>query len=295
MVSFIIFPPALLLNCQFQLADMTCVLYSDYNYEMSTDGSCQLVPGLDPPDHSLACQENKDLVSYFLPTGYRRTPLDTCEGGQELEYIPSKEIWCDGHKEDFEDIQRKKGLSGFAFFFFVVIVPLAVAGAVGWWVYKHWDGKLGAIRLGDGGSTTYSPLGLSTGGGGSGDGGILDPSKPWIKYPIVALSAVVAVVVATPLVIGSAWRWGRNAFGFARGRGGGDSTRRYTTRSDFARGGRYAVVDPDEDELLGDDDDDLDLGPANASVLGSGSGGGGRGGAGRDGDGVGGRDADEGV
>ena len=63
----------------------------------------------------------------------------------------------------------------------------------------------------------------------------------------MAVSAVVAVVATLPLLARSAWRGLSGMFG------GG---RRYTTRSDFARGGRYAVVDPDEDELLGDDEDE---------------------------------------
>ena len=54
---------------------------------------------------------------------------------------------------------------------------------------------------------------------------------------------------------------GRGAGGYSYsgvggGLGGGTGAGRYTSRSDFARGGRYAVVDPDEDELLGDEGDE---------------------------------------
>ena len=57
-----------------------------------------------------------------------------------------------------------------------------------------------------------------------------------------------AVVAAVPMLVGSLWRSVSGMWG------GG---RRYTTRSSFARGrGDYAVVDPDEDELLGDDEDE---------------------------------------
>lgn len=77
---------------------------------------------------------------------------------------------------------------------------------------------------------------------------MFNADKPWIAYPIAAVSAIVAVLAATPMLLGSAWRGLRSLFG------GGS---RYTTRSSFARGrGNYAVVDPDEDELLGDDDDE---------------------------------------
>ena len=184
----------------------------------------------------------------------------------ELQYVRSKEIGCDKHKGDFDAIQRAKGLSGFAFFFLVILLPIAAAAGIGYWVYNHWDGKLGAIRLGDSSASRYSALGGTP-------SSVFDAERPWIKYPIVALSAVVAVVATTPLLIGSAFRWTRSLFG------GGGATRRYTTRSDFARGGRYAVVDPDEDELLGADDDDVDMG-ATALPPGGGGGGGGTGGAG---------------
>ena len=110
-----------------------------------------------------------------------------------------------------------------------VFLPALVAGAVGWWVWRNWDGKFGQIRLGDG-------------------GGAFDADRPWIQYPVAAVSAIVAIASAIPLLLASMWRSASGLFG------GG---RRYTTRQSFARGrGDYAVVDPDEDELLGDDDDD---------------------------------------
>ena len=108
-----------------------------------------------------------------------------------------------------------------------MLLPIGIASAVGYWVWQNWHGHFGSIRLGESGST-------------------FDASQPWIAYPIAAVSAVVAVVAAIPLLVGSLWRWTTGMFG------GG---RRYTTRSSFARGrGDYAVVD--EDELLGEDDDD---------------------------------------
>lgn len=95
-------------------------------------------------------------------------------------------------------------------------------------MWRNWDGKFGRIRLGETGSA-------------------FDADRPWIAWPIMGVSAVVAVLGAVPLLVGSAWRGVSGLFG------GG---RRFTQRSDFARGGRYAVVDPDEDELLGDDEDE---------------------------------------
>ena len=100
---------------------------------------------------------------------------------------------------------------------------------MGYWVWRNWDGKFGRIRLGDGGGSAF------------------DADRPWIAWPVAAVSALVAVVATLPLLLGSAWRGVSGLFG------GG---RRYTSRSDFSRSGRYAVVDPDEDELLGDDEDE---------------------------------------
>ena len=119
-------------------------------------------------------------------------------------------------------------MGGFTFFLLVFVLPLSIAGGVGYYVFRNWDGKFGRIRLGESGSA-------------------FDADKPWIAWPIAAVAGVVAVAGAIPLVMGSAWRGLVGMFG------GG---RRYTSRRDFERSGRYAVVDPDEDELLGDDEDE---------------------------------------
>jgi len=96
-------------------------------------------------------------------------------------------------------------------------------------VWRNWDGKFGRIRLGE-------------------SGGAFDAQRAWIAWPVMGVSAVVAVLGAVPLLVGSVWRAIAGAVGDGRGR--------FTQRSDFARGGRYAVVDPDEDELLGDSGDE---------------------------------------
>lgn len=115
-----------------------------------------------------------------------------------------------------------------------MLFPVLVASAVGYWVWTHWDGKFGRIRLGSPGEP----------------GGLFDANQPWISYPIMAVAGVVAVAATVPMLLGSLWRWATGLWGRG-GRG------RYTTRGSFARGrGDYAVVDPDEDELLGGEDDD---------------------------------------
>lgn len=188
--------------------------------------------GLSQPDHSLACAADENLQSYHKPTGYRRIPITTCEGGREYDKS-SDEIPCPGHVNDFQ--KQHKGLGGFWLFILAFVLPVGLASAVGYWVYSRWDGKLGSIQLG--------------GGSGGPSGDAFDSSRPWIKYPIAIVAGTVAVLSAVPLLFGSIWRSVTGGFG-----GRGES--RYTTRGDFARGGRYARVDPDEDELLGDDDDD---------------------------------------
>ncbi|KAI4178644.1 MAG: hypothetical protein L6R41_008300 [Letrouitia leprolyta] len=211
-------------KCECTRADFEC----DYNFEPAKDGSCKLVSGLEPPDHSKICKEEPDRLSYFKPTGYRRVPLSTCEGGNELEKYESKEVPCKGHEEEFKD--KHRGLSGFWLFVLGVLLPIGLASAVGYWVWRNWDGKFGRIRL------------------GGEQGSAFDKDQPWIRYPILAVSGVVAVAAAVPLLVGSLWRWVSGLFG-------GGSRGRYTTRGSFARGrGDYAVVD--EDELLGEDEDE---------------------------------------
>lgn len=190
-----------------------------------------MVKGLPEPDHSKACTDDPKLVSYYEPTGYRRVPLTNCEGGRELERLEAKEHACKGHEKDYEE--KHRGLSGFWLFVVAVLIPASVGTAVGYWVWTNWDIKFGQIRLGPDGTSV---------------------ERPWLTYPIMAVAAVVAGLAAVPLIFSSLWRSVSGLFG---GGGGGGGGTRYTTRSSFARGrGDYAVVDPDEDELLGDDDDE---------------------------------------
>ncbi|KAI2616437.1 Oligoxyloglucan reducing end-specific cellobiohydrolase [Hypomontagnella submonticulosa] len=226
-------------NCECTREDYEC----DYNYEMGSHGQCKLVDGLQPLDPVLACKEDPDQIEYFEPSGFRRIPLTTCKNGFEADKALQSHP-CPGHEEEFE---KAHGISGVGLFF-AIVVPIAFASAVGWWVYRNWQskfGQFGQIRLGEQGG--------------------LDSDSPLVKYPVVAVSAVVAVIGAMPLLIGSLWRTGKSAFDRVRGRDGGGryswlrggSQRRFTTRDSFARGrGDYAIVDEDEGELLGDDSDD---------------------------------------
>ena len=209
---------------------------SDYNYEIKTDNTCDLVPNLDPIDHSQVCTADSSRISYFDGRGYRKIPISTCSGGDERKLL-GEELPCPGHTLD--EVPSHRRLSGFGFFVVVVLLPIALAGAAGYWVFTRCAaGTFGRIRLGE------------SAGGAGGAGKFFDSDRPWIQYPVMAVSALVAVVVAIPMVLGAA---GRAVGGWF---GGG---RRYTSRQSFARGrAEYAVVDPDEDELLGDDEEEGD-------------------------------------
>jgi hypothetical protein len=200
---------------------------SDYNFVRQADGTCQLVEGLEPAAADAICKTDPTAFEYFDITGYRKIPLSTCSGGRELEYS-SQSHPCPGHEEEYNE---KRGISGIGLFF-AIVVPIAAATLVGYYVWSRWDGKFGRIRLGDTGSTFTS-------------------DSPWISLPVTVISAVIAVLAAVPMVVGTLWRSASGRFG------GGYGGRTYTSRSSFARGRtEYDVVDNDEGELLGDDSDE---------------------------------------
>ncbi|EED15939.1 vacuolar protein sorting protein, putative [Talaromyces stipitatus ATCC 10500] len=213
-------------NCTCTEEDYEC----DYNYERQTDGSCALVPGLLKPNAIDYCRENPEAIEYWEPTGYRRIPLTTCQGGKNLDRWVSRP--CPSHEEEY---QRKHGPSG-AVIFFAIIVPITIAVAAGYWVYTRWDGKFGQIRLGDGGAQSFVTS--------RGD-------SPFITIPVAIIAGTVAAVKVLPLLVMSLWR---SVTGYVRipGRRG---PRPYATRDAFAaRRGDYTHVVDDEDELLGDDE-----------------------------------------
>ncbi|CAL3967351.1 unnamed protein product [Diplocarpon coronariae] len=207
-------------NCTCSRRDFEC----DYKFQRQNDGSCALVPGFTPYDHSLYCKEDESRVEYDEPTGYRRIPLSTCQGGREMD--KSEAHPCPGHGEEFKQKHSTSGVT----LFFAIVLPFAAAGAIGWYVWRNYDKHFGPIRLGEQSS--------------------LDQQAPYIRYPVMALSAMAATLVAAPLLLASLWRSASSAFGRS-------PPARFTTRDSFARGrGDYAVVDDDVGELLGDESDE---------------------------------------
>ncbi|KAF1809627.1 vacuolar protein sorting/targeting protein 10 [Eremomyces bilateralis CBS 781.70] len=215
-------------NCTCTRRDFECA----YNYERQKDGTCKLAPGLQKLDPMQICRDDPAAFQYWDVTGYRRIPLSTCQGGKELD-LTGESHPCPGHEEEYSRRTRLGGIG----LFFAIVVPFLAAGGIGYYVWRTWDfSQLGRIRLGDGSGSA-----------------VWDSDKPWIAWPIAALSGIVAVVAAVPLVVGSLYRSVMHMFG--RGYGG----RTYTSRSSFSRGrGDYGVVDPidDEGELLGEDSDE---------------------------------------
>lgn len=214
---------------------------SDYNYERLGDGTCQLVAGLQPADHAAVCKEDPNRIEYFEPTGYRRIPLTTCQGGNEFDKL--KSLPCPGHEADYD---QKHGISGVGLFF-AIVVPFAAAGAIGYYAWTHWRHKLsgfGQIRLGE----------------SMGNSSLADRNSPLITVPVAVIAGAWAVSKATPLLAMSFWRSLKGYMPVGGGRGGGWMGRTsgpYTSRGAFsARRPDYSHVVADEDELLGDDLDD---------------------------------------
>ncbi|OJD23332.1 vacuolar protein sorting/targeting protein 10 [Blastomyces percursus] len=212
--------------CECTRSDYEC----DYNYEPQNDGTCARVPGLEPLDPKLVCTEDPKAIEWYEPTGYRRIPLTKCQGGKQLNHIVAHP--CPNREEEFE--KKHPRLRGIGLFF-AIIIPIGLAAAVGYYVYQHWDGKFGRIRLGE-----------------TGSGGFFDRDSPLISIPVTIVAGTVAVATALPLLVSSLWR---SLSGFVRVPGGGSSRRPYSSRGAFAaRRGDYVGVVDDEDELLGTDD-----------------------------------------
>lgn len=219
-------------------------LYSDYNYEPDNSGSCRLVPGLQPEDPKKVCTDDTNAVEYYEPTGYRRIPITTCTGGLQLNHIVAHP--CPNKEEEFE--KKHPGLTG-AGLFFAIVIPVSLAGFVGYYAFTRWDGKFGRIRLGDVGSSSIS---------GS-NGGLFDRDSPLVSIPVTIVAGTVAVITAIPLLMSSLWRSAKGYIPILGGGGGSGTPRPYSSRGAFAaRRGDFAGVVDDEDELLGSDDGEDD-------------------------------------
>ncbi|EMR11661.1 hypothetical protein PNEG_00099 [Pneumocystis murina B123] len=198
-------------NCTCQPQDYEC----DYNYERASDGSCQLIQGLKPLDHLEECKKH-NLLEYNKPTGYRRIPLTTCQGGKELDK-DSTPIPCPSKEKKF--IKLGKGLHGFELFC-IIISPfiIIIFGSYCMWIlYK--DRFLGQIRLGE----DERPSGL-------------------IQYPIILLDKITVLFSAIRTITNYIITRIISLF----------SGYRFNTRNSFFRN-NYSALLSDSPELLYDD------------------------------------------
>ncbi|KAK9328304.1 hypothetical protein V1520DRAFT_346352 [Lipomyces starkeyi] len=219
-------------NCSCTRLDYEC----DENYYLAADGSCILVSGYQPPDHLEWCRTFPSLIEYSEPTGYRKIPLSTCIGGEAWD--KSTMHPCPGHEKEFGKLRR--GIRGFVLFL-LILLPFCMAGVVAYVLYNHYYGQYGQIRLGETDFDTH--IGLGT------DNGLL-------KYPIMAVSAVVAFVSALPVIatqLFTSWR-GRapRPSRLYRGRNGTDAF--HLSRTNTTGRYQYAPVIVDDARAVRDDD-----------------------------------------
>lgn len=236
-------PHKIVRNCSCSREDYEC----DFNYQRIGDGTCELVPGYDPPDHQAMCSENKGQKTWWVPTGYRKIPLSTCDGGSEFDKIVEKP--CPGYEEEF---RRAHGLGGFAVFA-IVLVCLGAAGGVGYFVWDQYQKRgglsglgFGQIRLGESLSSVPGGMGRSSG------------ENPLITIPVAIIAGVVAVAKALPLLATSLLRSAKGYMPLG-GRSNGYATGPYRSRDAFINR-RSDFADPayvEDDELLGNDDDEV--------------------------------------
>lgn len=206
----------LLQNCTCSIFDFEC----DYNYQRANDGTCKLITGLDPPDHSVVCKE-EGVNSWTEPTGYRKIPITTCVGGKDFDR--GSEHACDGKEDQYR--KTRKGLHGF-WLFVVVMIPFVAAGYIGHHVWNRTSGRsLGQIRLGD----------------DSFENEIYHGRDKIQEYAVVMVSGIIAVLGAVPMIATVLWSTIVDRLG---GRFRGHESRYYDPLS--------------TEGLLSDDEDPLD-------------------------------------
>ncbi|TID20369.1 hypothetical protein CANINC_003614 [Pichia inconspicua] len=129
-------------NCTCTREDFEC----DYNYELSDDGTCQLIKGLTPLRGDEVCKID-GTDAWYEPTGYRKNVMSTCEGGIQLDKW--KAHACPG--KTLEGVK----VTGWSMFF-IIFVPLVVFASSLVFVYERGirrNGgftRLGQIRLDEG-------------------------------------------------------------------------------------------------------------------------------------------------
>ncbi|OSX64575.1 hypothetical protein POSPLADRAFT_1138528 [Postia placenta MAD-698-R-SB12] len=152
-------------NCQCSDADFEC----EFNYRRNEEGVCVLEPGREPIPDDNSCRNDEDY--WYERTPYRKIRHSSCEGGTRLDRGAPHA--CPGLKSH-----------GAFFWLFMLMIPCAFAGLIGWWYYRKYGHGAGNIRL-PGGDINYR--------GGS---GALDTlaSIPWY---LMGLASVVWEAIAS--------------------------------------------------------------------------------------------------
>lgn len=223
-------------QCECTRQDFEC----DYNYAKADDGTCKLVPGLEPEDRSEVCKIDQDAIEFFEPTGYRKIPMSNCEGGQEFDkWHP---VPCPGKEGEFDKKHGGK-LSGFGLAL-TITVPILVFIFAVWFVYDR------GIRR-NGGLSRFGEIRL-----GEEDDLIEQNNTDRVVNGVVRGGiTVIAAAIATYKVAAMGARGISNRLGGMFDRG----TRFHT------RGAGYTTVGVndyrDEEDILGEvlDDDDYDI------------------------------------
>jgi len=207
------------MDYEWYLICITRANISDYNFMRALDGTCQQVG--EPVDPMGVCKQ-EGVVEWFETSGYRKVPLSTCEGGLILDKPLTKSHPCPGKEDQY--YEGRRGLHGWALAY-VILLTFGMAGVAGYIFWKRCaDGRFGQIRLGEG-----------------------DPSTQpfYIRYPLIALSGIMAAAILLPDAIVSGWKWLRGKL---------RRQKRFTTRQSFQRGGYAALANESfsDAELLDD-------------------------------------------
>ncbi|ODV63374.1 vacuolar protein sorting/targeting protein 10 [Ascoidea rubescens DSM 1968] len=142
-------PYVIVKNCTCTRQDYEC----DFNYYRDEHGECRLITGYSPPDHSQYCKQNRDAIEYWVPTGYRRIPLTTCQGGNEFDKVDP--MPCPGREEAFASIYER-GLQGLKLI--LLIAAILVGSFIVFYItYRYYYyARYGQIRLDENNEFTFT-------------------------------------------------------------------------------------------------------------------------------------------
>lgn len=129
-------------DCKCTREDFEC----DIGYALGSDGACVLQGEV--PTKEIQC-DLPGAIAWHEVTGYRKVPISTCEGGEQLDkpmIFP-----CPGREEEFEKLFGRPPIGrGFGSFLSILLF-LLILGAVGVWIIIVFLRKApGGIVLGGG-------------------------------------------------------------------------------------------------------------------------------------------------